>query len=75
MKAQQTIAEGSKVRFNSNGLANEFGEDVTMFENKIGTATLATYTELGDQDYEYYDIEFKNGELYAVSGYHLTVCK
>ena len=34
---------------------------------------LATYTELGDKDYEYYNITFKSGlEVEAISGYHLT---
>ena len=31
-----------------------------------------TASEIGDKNYEYYDIEFEDGEsLWAVSGYHL----
>lgn len=34
--------------------------------------TLATATEPGEKNYEYYDIRFDDGvELAAISGYHL----
>lgn len=79
--------KGDTVIFNHQGLASEFdyadeeGEEAsrTYIENieahHMKPATiegLATYTELGDKDYEYYDIIFEDGfELDAISGYHL----
>jgi hypothetical protein len=76
-----TYQEGDKVKFNLMGMGSEWrsSEDrktADVAENHSNSpATIigqATFTEVGDPDYEYYDIQFDDGEeLYAVSGYHL----
>lgn len=86
-KKQQSIPNGTEVTFDLNGVeATGFGfdeeeHDSDWWEHKLDQLDgkkaiieyLATYTELGDKNYEYYDIEFGDGTiLYAVSGYHLT---
>jgi hypothetical protein len=86
-KKEQSIPNGTEVTFNLKGFeAAEFGLDdeehdldwwVTKLEQLDGKKAiiecLSTYTELGDKDYEYYDIKFGDGTiLYAISGYHLT---
>jgi len=86
-KKQQSIPNGTEVTFDLNGVgATEFGfdeeeHDSDWWEHKLDQLDgkkaiiecLATYTELGDKNHEYYDVEFGDGTiLYTVSGYHLT---
>lgn len=73
-----TLQPGNKVKFKLKGLDSEFEAvdmaDIIPYNNKVATIVcLATYTELGFKDFEYYDIRFEFGEVFeAVSGYHLT---
>lgn len=86
-KKQQSIPNGTEVTFDLNGVSSaEFDlddetHDSDWWERKLDELDgkkaiiecLATYTELGDKNLEYYDIEFGDGTiLYAISGYHLT---
>jgi hypothetical protein len=75
MKSKQSIPTGTKVKFSLEHLTeNEFGEKVAYLEGYVAVVNrLATFSELGDKDYEYYDIQFiKNGlVLNAISGFHL----
>ena len=80
--AKQTFKEGDLVRFNSKDISQEEWDDVEMgeitkYENQIAKVVcLACYAELGEKDYEYYDIRFKDGKSFEViSGYHLTPVK
>lgn len=77
-KKQQSLPDGTKVKFDLKDIspeefADEDTEEVKAYNGKVATIEgLETYTELGDKDYEYYDIKFDDGEMmYAVSGYHL----
>jgi hypothetical protein len=75
MKTKQTIANGSAAIFSLRDLSEtDFG--VENAEDREGQLVkvlrLATATELGEQDYEYYDIRFEDGTVWsAISGYHL----
>ncbi len=81
----QSIPNGTTCIFDLRGQAFEFGEHQTaLYKSKLEihdrtrciVESLETYTELGDQDYEYYNIKVKSGfEMTGVSGYHLTVIK
>jgi len=75
-----TLKSGDKVEFDLRGMGADWidedpeqGYIAKQHNGDIATVTnQATFTEIGDRDFEYYDIEFDNGdELYAVSGYHL----
>lgn len=76
---QQAIPDGTKVTFSMKDISgDEFGDDesaqVAMSHDghTATVLTLATATEPGEKDYEYYDIRFDDGvELAAISGYHL----
>lgn len=76
---KQSIPDGTKVRFSTKDIGpREFGDEESArvageHEGQTATVlTLATATELGEKDYEYYDIRFDDGvELAAISGYHL----
>jgi hypothetical protein len=78
---EQSIPDGSKVKFHLRGFDIEDFEDVDIeislseYEGKIGTVEcLDTYTELGDRDFEYYSVAFPSlPTLHAISGYHLEV--
>jgi hypothetical protein len=71
--------EGDRVIFDIKGMESEWLDDEETGELAIshdGQEAIiigkATATEIGDKDYEYYDIEFGDGIiLNAVSGYHL----
>lgn len=77
MERKATLNPGDKVKFNLMGLDSEFialdYEDIIPCNNKVATVVcLATYTELGERDFEYYDIKFEDGKVFeAISGYHL----
>jgi len=71
---------GEKAEFDLRGMGSDWEMDdpegfsiAKKHDRDVGTVTnQATFTEVGDPDYEYYDIEFDDGDiLYAVSGYHL----
>jgi hypothetical protein len=73
--------EGDRVTFDLKDMAMDWeAEDPEAFEvaeaHNGQTAIIVgqvTATEIGDKDYEYYDIEFEDCEyLLAVSGYHLS---
>lgn len=75
-----TLHVGDKVIFNLKDMEGEWEEaneeDYNTAINHNNSHAIITsqetYTELGDRDYEYYNIKFEDGsELYAVSGYHL----
>lgn len=76
---EQVIPNGTKCVFKLKHLTpKEFDnlsdeEFIKKLDNKKCTVDeLATYSELGDKDTEYYDITFDNGtKLGAVSGFHL----
>lgn len=82
-KAQQSIPDGTKVKIDFKDLKWEMlnetdGQYVEEDNGAICTVdSLETYTELGDQDYEYYNLtNIENGkEYYALSGYHLIIQK
>jgi hypothetical protein len=75
----QVLPDGSKVTFSMKDISgDEFGDDesaevATSHDGQTATVlALATATEPGEKDYEYYDIRFDDGvELAAISGYHL----
>ena len=83
-KIEQSIPDNTKMIFSLMGFSMDeweldedddfYGCDDSDVEGKTVTVlNLATYTELGDKDYEYYDIEFEDGrQMYGVSGYNLT---
>lgn len=76
--AEQSIKNGTKVEFDLQGMRIEFEEDcpeAVNYHEKIGTVdSLETATELGEQDYEYYNVTFEDGfQMTGVSGYHLIV--
>lgn len=77
-KPTQTLANGSKVIFHKRDLSfrefpNFSQHDLETIEGQQGTIEeLATATELGEKDFEYYDVKFDNGQIInAISGYHL----
>jgi len=82
MSKQQTIKDGSKCIFDTRGLVYELAEslliDEKIVEGYVGKTctvdSLETYTELGDKDFEYYNVSFEDGfELEGISGYHLNL--
>jgi hypothetical protein len=78
---EQSIPDGTKVRFELKNISSkEFGfdteeefSDLERLDGEVATVDfLATATELGEKDYEYYTITFEDGtKLDSVSGYHL----
>lgn len=74
----QTLQEDEIVKFDNKDMAADAGDYEEEFLHYHGQRAkilcLATYTQLGDKDYEYYDIVFDDGYvMYAISGYHLTL--
>ena len=80
----QSIPDDTACLFNLRGMADSWEADDKMiieslYKGMQGTESikcnidcLATFSELGVKDAEFYDIRFENGlRLYAVSGYHL----
>lgn len=77
----QSIPDGTPCIFDLEGMLDEFDiEDDALYRARLKVhdktrcivESLETYTELGDQDYEYYNIKFEDGfKMAAVSGYHL----
>lgn len=78
---KSTLQPGNKVKFELKGLDSEFEalyvDNIIPYDGKVATVVcLATYSKLGDRDYEYYDIKFDFGEVFeAISGYHLMNAK
>lgn len=77
-KGKQTLPNGSKIVFHLKDVSprefpNVSSNDLEAFEGQQATIQeLATATELGQKDFEYYDIVFDNGKVAnAISGYHL----
>ncbi len=78
---QQSIPNGSLVRFSSHHLTDEelteMGvENASFYERMVAEVKhLETATCLGEKDHEYYTIEFEyDGQVFkAVSGYNLEV--
>lgn len=74
-----TFQEGDKVIFDIKGMETEWQQAEEQEELAISHSgqvaiiiSQATATEIGDKNYEYYDIEFGDGiQLIAVSGYNL----
>lgn len=76
-----TYQEGEMVEFDLRGMGSEWKSsedrktaDVAESHDQLVAKIIgqATFTEVGNPDFEYYDIQFEDGEeLYAVSGYHL----
>lgn len=82
MAKKQSLKDGTKVKFSFENMQLEFEDEyqknpgeMDFLEGKEATIDcLAMATELGNKDYEYYDITFEDGsDLEGVSGYHLTV--
>ena len=80
MKKEQTLKDGSKAIFNVKDLKEEFLDDSEMGEKELNRRegqeviilSLETATDLGDLDFEYYNIEFPDGMVdIGISGYHL----
>ena len=74
----QSIPNGSFIKFDLKDIGVEEWEDVCdikKFQGKICKVTsLETYTELGNKDFEYYNVSFPGGvNLTGISGYQLTV--
>ena len=76
---EQSIADGTKVRFDigRSHTAADFDEQediAAKLDGTVGTIEqLVTATQIGDPDYEFYDVKFPDGEtLLAISGLHLT---
>jgi len=82
----QSIPDNTKCRFSFNELFSEcfafFPEEISEEQAKSleGTTctveSLETYTELGQKDFEYYNIKFDlfpDTNFVGFSGYHLTV--
>jgi len=98
-KRKQTLKSGTICRFNFEDLLHELFEEIgkdsgfydedsmskALEGKKCIIINLATFTELGDKDFEYYDVIFKrpnilDGQtnytiLIAISGYHLEKLK
>lgn len=83
-KKQQTYKKGVIVFFKLKDISPEEIAEGTEVPSKLYKALdgcpvkikgLKTYTELGDKDYEYYNIQVKEGglnlKITGVSGYHL----
>jgi len=73
----KSLLPGEKVRFDLNGLDYEFKElsiNIFPYDKQIATVIdLETYTQMGEKDYEYYNIEFGDGQIFeCISGYNLT---
>jgi hypothetical protein len=77
MTVNQSIPSGTLVRFSLKHLTDEeFGDRVSQFEGKVARINrMATFTKMGEKDFEYYDIQFiKSGVVInAVSGFHLEL--
>jgi len=72
----QTLEDNCLVVFDSKGLVEDFkqvGIDTVPYDMAMATIQcLATFSELGNLNSEYYDIRFEDGMIFhAVSGYHL----
>lgn len=80
---KQSIPNGTLVMFDLKDIRveefpEEQREDVELADGAEGCVLCLTMaTELGDQDYEYYDVEFDTPDgvikLEGVSGYHLVL--
>ena len=75
----QSIPNNTKVRFHREHLTpEEFGLSeqalAELEDSVLSIECMATATEEGDKDYEYYDLRTEAGKVlnYAISGYHLT---
>ena len=77
----QSLKDQSKAIFSVEDLKWEFLEEGLMTQEQLDERegeevtilSLETYTELGNKDYEYYNIRFGDGtEEVGISGYHLT---
>lgn len=83
MEKQQSLSNGTKCSFSFNGLLNECLQDtdITKEQAKLLEGadciieSLETYSELGDKNFEYYNVTFTDSKisLIGISGYHLTV--
>lgn len=82
---EQSIPDGTPCVFSTRGI--EFEEFFDTIDTEIDgekwdslegkqciVVSLETFSELGGQDFEYYNIKFSDGtELSGISGYHLEV--
>lgn len=81
MASKQSLPDGSIVIFHHKNLKENFEMPWINFDYLEGKSVrilgLGTYTELGQKDFEYYNIEFTDSffELSAISGYHLETIK
>jgi len=72
-----TLNPGDRVVFNLQGMESEFEDvdegDIIKYNGQEATITgEETASEIGDRNYEYYNIQFYDGaEFIGVSGYHL----
>lgn len=70
---KQTIVNGTRMRFNKREWEHELPPNILHHHLQLCTVVaLAVAAELGEKDFEYYDIKFDNGAVFkAISGYHL----
>lgn len=78
----RTFGDGDQVNFDLRGMIDELDINhsqldrarLELHDNQdCLIMALSTYSELGNKDYEYYDIQFADGfSIDAISGYHLT---
>lgn len=73
----QSLPNKMKVQFDHHNIVNAF-EGISIQEvidhqyEWASIVNLQTYTKLGDQNCEYYDIRFEDGTVWSgISGYHL----
>lgn len=84
MKKKQSIPNITRVQFKINGMFHELAESMEITQTELlklnnmkgQVLSLETYSELGEKDFEYYNVALDNGVvLDAISGYHLEVIK
>lgn len=82
MENKQSLPDGVKIIFHHQDMVEDLAETlgwaperVKEIDGYVGyVISLETFTELGDKNYEYYNIVLYGGiGLDGISGYHLTV--
>jgi len=75
-KKKQIFKDGTKCTFSLRGYEYEFFDNIDLMSSYDGKTCiidcLETYTELGNKEYEYYNITFEDGYvIIGCSGYYL----
>jgi hypothetical protein len=75
------MKKGDKVTFFTKDISQREWEDVgywdiTQYEGKLATVIGYIIQEEGEHDFNYFDIEFEDGNVFeAISGYHLVLLR